>query len=313
MRRKNSAIVVLFACALLNFAPSVHAQKASDKADTLPAGLTQTVNLDLSGVTVKQALAELSAQCKIQIVPADYLEDRTLSLHLQRISASDALDTIAEGNDWIWYAENETTIRVRRRVPSPRSLAEVPAAFRAALPKDIRRYLGYDITPSDLLSDEDRKTFEGDVKPDKKNPRDLERFKQFEDEVSGLNVLSNLMQRFHKVRMKQQQIFERMLTDEKRDSIKIPYPQLTAEQKQTLINVMVCAALEHFCWDQSAFHFLHKPVPPEMLDPTKTVIAVKDNRIQVGPMIDGRLYGYDEGIQGPRALGDPLRLDPNRY
>ena len=145
--KSNHVFVSLFAL-IVCCAPAVRAQKAEPAASALPPGLRQTVQMDRNDVTVKQALAELSAQCGVKITIESYLEDRMLSLHLTKMPAVDALDTIVEGNDWIWYAENDATVHVTRpRIPTPRNLAEVPAAFRAALPKDMRRYLGYDVSP----------------------------------------------------------------------------------------------------------------------------------------------------------------------
>ena len=313
MNRKSNPVCGLFCCLLLAFAPVVNAQKPALATDAVPAALTQKVHLDLDSATVKQALVELSAQCKIQIAASDYLEDRVLSLHLANISASDALDTIAEGNDWIWYAENDTTIRMTRpRILTPQSLAEVPAAFKATLPKDMRRYLGYEAAPLGLVSAQDKKDLE--IRATfPKNARGSALLRSAEERSARLNMSANLFRRLFAVRLKQQKPFEQMLFEETRNRFKIPYAQLTSDQKQALINVMVCATLARFSSDPTTFHFFHNSIPREMFDPSLTVISVKNNRITIGHSLNGRIYGYDEGLQSEKDLGDPLRLNPNRY
>ena len=122
-----------------------------------------------------------------------------------------------------------------------------------------------------------------------------------------------LYRRIYATRGKQHLPFEKLIADENRVKVKIAYADLTAEQKQNLVNIMVCEALARFSFPQVTYHFLHIPAPPECYDPTKAVIGIKDNSIYIGPYLDGRIYGLQEIIHSSPPMRDPLRLEVGRY
>ncbi len=305
-----SAFLVLIVCC----ATAVRAQKADHAASAMPPGLRQIVQIDRNGATVKQVLAALSAQCGVTITAEDYLEDRILTLHLEKMPAVDALDTLIEGNDWKWYAENDTTVRVTRpRIPTPHNLSEVPAAFRAALPKEMRRYLGYDVPPRDLLTEAMKGHYgEGSVS-NMKDKRPGAAFRAFQERGAVSAAAFGLSRRLYVARGKQPLPFEKMIADENRIKVKIPYAELTAEQKQNLVSLMVCEALSRFSGSPTVYHFLHVPMPPECYDPAKAVIGIKDNSICIGPYLNGRIYGLEETIHSTPPMIDPLRVILGRY
>jgi len=107
---------------------------------TIATALTKQVHLS-PDMTVRQAMQSLGDQMGIQIQLADYLGERHLTVQLNHVTAKDALDALAELEDWQWKEATSDKIRVERRPTLvPKEAAYIPRLIQAELPRDFRDY-----------------------------------------------------------------------------------------------------------------------------------------------------------------------------
>jgi hypothetical protein len=94
-------------------------------------------------MTVRQAMQSLSDQMGVPIQLADYLGERRLTVQIDHVTAKDALDALAELEDWQWKEDTVGRIRVERRpTPVPKEASYIPRWIQAELPRDLRDYFG---------------------------------------------------------------------------------------------------------------------------------------------------------------------------
>ena len=127
-------------------------------AEEAQTRLQSPVHLRLGCVSLPQLTDALSAQTGLRVDAADYLRARNLVVQLDGVSASAALNALAELNDWAWRDKGGGQILITRRLPVLRQEPEtVPIRSRAALPKDIRAFCrigaAYDPPPADPRAD----------------------------------------------------------------------------------------------------------------------------------------------------------------
>jgi hypothetical protein len=110
------------------------------------------VHLNLGVTTVDKALAALSDQTGLTIRAAEYLQERTLTIYVDNISAAAVLEALDTLNDWIWSTTQPNHVLVtRRRLRFEAIPTAVTSSMQAAIPRDIRTYLRI-ATPSEDTS-----------------------------------------------------------------------------------------------------------------------------------------------------------------
>jgi hypothetical protein len=116
-------------------------QESRQTADD--AKLNTKVHLSLGSTTLLRVMDELSKQTGLKIEASDYLLERKLIVAMEGLTSREALDSLAELNDWTWYrTESGHYLLARPTFRRPSSLRDVPRAMQAALPRDFRVFLG---------------------------------------------------------------------------------------------------------------------------------------------------------------------------
>jgi hypothetical protein len=116
--------------------------------------LDKRVHLSLGVTTLDKVAAEISRQTGLTVEAADCLKERRLIAAMGDLTARQTLDALAALNGWTWReSEPGKYLIARHTIRRPNSVAEVPRTMRAALPKDIRIYLGLDTLDNKTLDD----------------------------------------------------------------------------------------------------------------------------------------------------------------
>ena len=111
------------------------------------------VHLRLGETTLAKALREVSKQTGLRIQPAEYLEDRDLVVELDNMSAKDVLDTLAEGNDWIWYETSKSRIMVARpKLEKTQNLLERRPPLEQSFRRIYADSVGVDVSEAEIRS-----------------------------------------------------------------------------------------------------------------------------------------------------------------
>jgi len=92
--RFNFKLWIIFFIFFLNFFP--HKLKA---ANEINFPLKQTISMDLQDAKLKDILKILSIQSGVNFIASEALQDRTLTLYLERVSVKDAMDQIFKANN----------------------------------------------------------------------------------------------------------------------------------------------------------------------------------------------------------------------
>jgi len=115
--------------------------------------LNAQVQLDIGKTTLAAVAQRLSEQSGLIIETAPYLSDRDIVVHMRAVSARGALEALAELNDWSWNETEEKHIVIARKATHlPASPAYIWRRIHAAMPRDIRDFLGV-IARSDRADD----------------------------------------------------------------------------------------------------------------------------------------------------------------
>ena len=133
-------INIIIAAAMATHGVAATAQGAQQ--DPTQVKLSKTVHLNLGVTTVDKVMAALSEQTGLTIKATNCLNERTLTVRLESISAAAALEALDELNDWNWSATKSGEIVVkRRRLQLDANVASLPRLMQAAIPGDIRTFL----------------------------------------------------------------------------------------------------------------------------------------------------------------------------
>jgi hypothetical protein len=223
--------------------------------DTTAAKLRTTVHLRSGASTLPTVLEALSQQTGLHIKAQPCLQERKIVVQMDRISAREVLDTFSELYGWRWTEiDNEGVLLMRPRPKSPQTVAEISEAAQAALPVDIRRFLGIGVPESALPAPIDTQTKET-IEFRKNSP-----LPSAKDEI--VKMLTN-----PRIKMiaenKVKSLYNSLaLGDEA--SKPIYYTQLTQPQRDTLLTALTLDALMKF--NGTGFRLLHGTISPDLLD-----------------------------------------------
>ena len=262
------------------------------------AALLQTkVHLKLGETTLAKTLAEISKQAGLHIQASEYLLDRELLVELDNMSAQAVLDTLAEGNDWIWYEGRQGQIFMARpKFNKTQELLNVTPAFRAIVPKDLRRFVRLDLSDAEL-----RKAFR-QLQPES----DLVKKTAVLDSVPPLIWLLPRMLDAS-VKEQESQIIS-WVTDEVRTGKKIPCAKLTSEQQNTLLAYFVLKAMDTVFSPMGPGNLI-RGLDPAGVDENQMRVMYTQGSIFIGILREGK-FSYGEGIMSEKELPDPLLLHP---
>jgi hypothetical protein len=274
----------------------------SARAQTIDYLRTRTllqikVHLRLGETTLSKTLQEMSRQTGLQIESADYLQERELLVDLDNMSAQAVLETLAEGNDWIWNETKQSRILMTRpKFNATRQLVEVAPAFRAIVPKDLRRYAGVDLTDAEI-----RSAFQ----QSQPNSELIEKPEKADFGSPRFRILPEILNAPVK---EQERRMVAWVTAEVRTGKKIPYAQFTSEQQHSLLVRFVFAAMHTiFEIGHMGAANLVLGLDPAGVDEDQMRITVKDGGIFVGTLQGGR-FSFGEGLMSEKQLPDPLLL-----
>ena len=120
-------------------------------ADRSAQAIKMAVHLHLGATTVAKLAAQIGDQTGLAIEIEPMLAEHRLLVQMDGISAETALKTLADLNGWEILHPHAGHYRIRAiPVPSPRKIADVPDAFRMALPMAFRRYLGLEAEKDEM-------------------------------------------------------------------------------------------------------------------------------------------------------------------
>jgi hypothetical protein len=218
------------------------AQTTPASEDRTEAQLITRVHLSLGATTAAEAVAVLSRQTGLTITVADYLKQRKMTVLLDNVSATAALNALCELNDWIWYKTEPNHILLSRsKLRMAAQSASIPRLVKAALPADLRAFL--DI-----------------ARPDE----DLSRA------VYDLHQVGKPSQ--YKANQTLRGINNRLLSTLNRDELQkkaLTYTQLTEAQQDDLLGFIVFGALSGFDYD-----LLHSDPPPYLMNLAVTMLSL---------------------------------------
>lgn len=225
MKNQPITVIGIGAFFLWLFTPiSTFAQSAGkpDTSGTVPPVIASSklkldteVHLLLGSVSVADFTATLSKQTGLEISAAPYLRERRIVVQMDSVHAADALNSIAELNDWTWReTEPEHIVLMRRVLKVPQDPIYMPRLIQNALPADLREYLKV------LRPTEDRRIFRD---ASLRKPEDVAESSRRLD-VATFNALHNL---------------RATLSIEALTKANLPYSKMTARQKTLLLSFYI--------------------------------------------------------------------------
>ena len=135
--------------------PSAASAKTDAGSGEPATKLAAPVHLLLGDVSVAQFTSALSEQTGLTISAAPYLRDRRILVQMDDVSAQNALNALAEMNDWTWRETQPGEIGLfRRALKLPREPGYIPRFVQTAIPADLREYMRV-LRPSDKLHNDD--------------------------------------------------------------------------------------------------------------------------------------------------------------
>lgn len=224
---------------------SAGAQNKSASQPVLSASQAQAkmntrVHLMLGSTTLAQVTAAMCQQTSLEISGSDYLRERKLVVMLDDVRLADALDALAEANDWAWRLDSQGEVVIARRVSRlNQTPASIPGLLRAAMPRDWRVFLGLPPSESNPAS--------ATLSIDSSTHQDL--FTVYGNSLNWLRA-----------------------TLEPETLLKTPftYKNMTPAQQERLRLIMVSQAL----W-KTGRNLLYNPLMPHLVDPGMAIIRFK--------------------------------------
>lgn len=287
---RHGAVLLPAAAAMLFLSLSSSAQEV--RFESTEAVLKTEVHLRLGSTTLKQTLKTLSDQTGLTIRPAEYLEDRVMIVQMENLTARQALETLAECHDWVWREKEKGTFIVERpALKMPASLLEVSSAFARVVPLDVRRYIGKDVSESELHAIHSL------------------RHPELQPKIIAMGRRESIMQeRLIFAKDKAQKAFQASVTPEMTSGKKILFTELTPEQKQNLLTKFVFDALYDVCTLGSSYapSLIYGNLNPDRLDENKMLLHWDGGGLDVGTILDGH-FSFAEEIVSFEQLPDPLR------
>src|SRR5262249_49460669 len=103
------------------------------------------ISLTAENVTLDDLAKQIGKLTGATIRASEPIQERRVTVIVLDKRASDVLDSVCETVGLTWDYRSDGTILIGRRVVRrPQRVAEVPQALHAALPGDVRTYLGLD-------------------------------------------------------------------------------------------------------------------------------------------------------------------------
>ena len=112
--------------------------------------------MHLGETTVGRFASELSQKSGLKVTAEKYLLEHLLTVEISGVSAEDAINALAELNNWrVIKKSDEEILITHKSFKSSDSLAEVPKLLRQAIPKSWFLFLGEGIVPENVFSEND--------------------------------------------------------------------------------------------------------------------------------------------------------------
>ena len=249
----NIGLLFLFMGCLLSRGSTQNIHSAQVRAQ-----LAVHTRLMLGATTLAKAARALSEQIGVNIEVADYLQEHNLTVCLDDLSGLDVLNTLADFYGWRWFEqENKTIVITHLRPKNIQQIRDIPFALQAALPNDVRWFLGIDLTPKDPFFD---RVLDKPPTP------------ALSTEIQSGFKSGNMFQMNDYTQSWKEKLFELFCFDSLLPK-KVPYTQLTATEKYHLCTAIV---LDAFVRLNSAYGrtLLDGVLRPYELDPLEAVLKL---------------------------------------
>lgn len=231
--------------------------------------LKKTVAFEAAPRSVAEITRSLSAQTGLTIEAENCLLERTVVIQSERASAFHVLNALAELHDWQWEETEEHKIVIKRPIVRPAtSLKEVPLAIKAALPKDLRNYLGFGV-PTDSL-------------PPPTEPGQQQVLKS--RQTLGPGVVGNKAVQFRiteKARHVKQALMDQLPPDV-RSGARRKWSQLEKPLQSALLLAMVVGGLQDAYRSGGGEAILAQRLYPFQVDPTRIELKFKGSELLIG-------------------------------
>jgi len=137
---QRSFLLGLLLLCILGAPTQAQTQAQAPLSAPVTTALAKHVRL-FADMTLPEAVKSLSEQIGVEVKISDYLVERRLTTNLDHVTARDALDALAELEDWQWKEDTPGHIRVERRPTlAPKEMAFLSRWIQAELPRDLRDY-----------------------------------------------------------------------------------------------------------------------------------------------------------------------------
>jgi len=255
--KRGLAIKALLLGGALGSGVPGQAQQAN--ADPSAAALKSVVHLHLGATTVGKMVARIGEQVGLTIETDPILAEHRILVQMEGISAETALQTLAELNGWEITHPTSGHYRIRPLpIPAPKRIADIPGAFRMALPMDFRRYL--------------------DMEAEKQEAPPIRPHGQFNDARQNyLQDKENQRQvtaRYNQLLTMATEALTQDLPPALRDGQEHPYAVLSEDQKDDMITLLVLNKLKLLSLDM-----LQGKLKPFQRDYTTAELTLKNDRM----------------------------------
>ncbi|MCW3097057.1 MAG: hypothetical protein JWL77_2675 [Chthonomonadaceae bacterium] len=257
--RRTLPTVMLLLCATVGSTLPGQAQQTDAKHPV--EAIKMPVHLRLGATTVGKLAAIIGDQTVLNIDTDPILSTHRIVVEMDGISAETALQTLADLNGWKITHPLSGHYHIRPiAAPLPKQIAEIPIAFRTALPMDFRRYLGLEVAKDDLPQAPARGQF---------NDSRLRYLQEKEDQ--------------RQITFRHNQLLEmatasltRDLPLQLKDGNEHSYAALSPEQKDYMVTLLVVNKLHLLNSD-----LLHGKLKPFQRDYNTAELTLKDGRMLV--------------------------------
>ncbi len=281
----NSRMFFLFCFALFLTAITLPVNAFSQQTFTkeTEAKLQMKVQLRLGSTTLETVTASLSKQSGLKIQAVDYLKPHKMIVQIDEMCVADALNTLAELNEWRWVETDKGVLLIMRPLPRmPQSYVEASAALQSVLPKAFRTFLGVGVSPDAPENDRERRLKEAGAFDGVTNKRIEKR----------ISTLIN----------KHLDMLRESINQQDKEAKQLSYAKMTPDQKESLLIALVGGALGEL--NLNHYYLVRNHVYPYQLDTNKAEITVKNGLLNIGATSTsangkGTLYmGFGVGIPG---------------
>ena len=145
---RSIVCILLFSNIRMTFGQTVRTPEIRTRLETM-------IELKLGRTEIANIMESLSKQTGVTIKAEPYIERHKLFISMKKVSATQALSSISEMNQWRWLENSEGEIVLTHLTPKrPENLKEFAEAFMKTLPIAWRPFMGLDIDYSRIITDE---------------------------------------------------------------------------------------------------------------------------------------------------------------